>query len=88
MIRDERELLAELSRVNSDVVGFVLEFISGDLSTAAEKAFAYRLEAVAHQILRHAGTRDRVVLDVDGMHPPDDGPNLVDRLRLGSGARL
>lgn len=50
MIRADRELLAELARLNSDVVPLALH-IMGESATADEQhAFAERLSAMARQL--------------------------------------
>lgn len=66
MIRADRELLAELARLNSDVVPLAMNII-GESATADEQhAFAERLSAMARQLHARAS---RVVLECDvGRH--------------------
>lgn len=63
MLREDRELLSDLARVNTQVPGFVLEFMDGSLSAEAEEAFAYQLVDVAEQIMRHAKSQRRLVIN-------------------------
>jgi len=63
MLRDERELLADLKRVCNDASVFALEFMAGDLSVEAEIAYAHRLVDVAELIMNHANARKRLIID-------------------------
>lgn len=65
MIREERELLAALMRVNTDVPAFVLAFMGNGLSADDERAFAHRLDDMAAKIRQHAATTQRLVIDGD-----------------------
>lgn len=63
MTRDELELMWELKRVCNGVPGFVLEFMDGDLSAEAERAFANQLEDLAEQLVDHAKAKECLVFD-------------------------
>ncbi|MGH3973894.1 MAG: hypothetical protein ACRDS9_11305 [Pseudonocardiaceae bacterium] len=43
MIREDRELLAELARLNSDVTPFAMRMIDGSITAAEQREFADRL---------------------------------------------
>ena len=63
MTRDELELMWQLKRVCNEVPEFVLEFMSGDLSAEAERAFAYQLKDLAEQLVLHANARRGMTVD-------------------------
>ena len=63
MLREERELLADLKRLCNDASVFALEFMAGDLSIVAEEAYAHRLVDVAEMMMHHANARKRLVID-------------------------
>jgi len=55
--QEEEGLLADLNRVFNQQELFALELTSGELSTIAEEAYAWRLIDVGEQLLRHARNR-------------------------------
>jgi hypothetical protein len=63
VLRDDRELLADLRRASTHSAQFALEFMSGELSVDAEEAYAYLLEDIADRLLLHAKGRKGLVLD-------------------------
>ena len=63
MVREDRELLADLKRVCNQAGQFALAFIGGELSVEAEEAYAYALDDLAERILRHARARNGLVLN-------------------------
>jgi len=63
MLREDRELLADLKRVCNDASVFALEFMAGDLSVEAEIAYAHRLVDVTELIMNHANARKRLVIN-------------------------
>lgn len=63
MLREDRELLADLKRACNDAGPFVLQYLAGDLTTAAEEAYAQRLINIGERLISHAKTRTRLVLD-------------------------
>lgn len=66
MIRADRELLAELARLNSDVVPLAMR-ITGETVTADEQhAFAQRLVAMARQLRARARARaSEIIIEGD-----------------------
>jgi transketolase C-terminal domain/subunit len=69
MIRADRELLADLARMNSDVVPLAIK-IMGDSATAEEqRTFASRfLELGTH--LNHRARQSGLVIDCDTIQEP------------------
>lgn len=63
MLREDRELLADLKRVCNSASTFALEFMAGELSVEAEIAYAHRLVDVAELIMNHANARKRLVIN-------------------------
>jgi len=63
MLRDERELLADLKRACNQAGPFVLEFIAGELPIEAEEAYAYLLGDIADRLLAHAKARKGLIID-------------------------
>ena len=62
MLREDRELLADLKRVCNYASQFALEFMAGELSVAAEEVYASRLIDIAERMLLHAKARKGLVL--------------------------
>jgi len=63
MLREDHELLADLKRACNDAGPFVLHYLAGDLTTAAEQEYAQRLIDIGERLISHAKTRTRLVLD-------------------------
>ena len=63
MLRADRELLTDLKRICNDAGLFALEYMAGDLSIAAEEAYALRLIDLGERLLLHAKRRKGLVLD-------------------------
>ena len=63
MIREERELLAELGRLNSDVVPFAMKMMDESVTVTAEEqcAFAERLMAMGRRLQSRASGVGSVV---------------------------
>lgn len=61
MTRDERLLMAELVRVNTQVAGFVLEFTSGRMPIEKQIGFARQLAEVPQQLIRHAAAASNML---------------------------
>ncbi len=66
MIREDRELLAELARLNSDMAPLALRIMNESASVAEQQHYAHRLIAVGERLQRR----------VDGMR----GPVIAGRL--------
>lgn len=54
MIRADRELLAELTRLNSDVVPLAMRMMENSVTADEQHAFAERLIAMARQLQTRA----------------------------------
>ncbi len=63
MIREDRELLAELARLNGDMATLALRVMEGSASTAEQQHYAQRLIAAGQRLRRRAEDTSRVVLD-------------------------
>jgi len=79
VIRDDRELLAELAQLNSDVVPLAMRVIDGSATAQEQRIFAQRLIAVGERLHRRADECERLVIDgaavlaeARGL-PPDTG---------------
>jgi hypothetical protein len=75
VIRDDRELLAELARLNSDVVPLAMRIMDETVTAGQQYVFARRLIAMATRLQAGASTPWRVVAGevVKG----DDTPSIV-----------
>jgi hypothetical protein len=63
VIREDRELLADLARLNTDVVPLAIRMMEGSATAQEQRVFAQRLIA-AGELLRHrADESERVVID-------------------------
>lgn len=71
MLRDDRELLADLKRICNAAGPFVLAFLAGDLSSEAEEDYASALVALGERLLAHARNRAGLVLEVQPAHVLD-----------------
>ncbi len=64
MIREDRELLAELARLNTDMAALGMRIMEGSASEAEQQHYAHRLIAVGERLRRRAdGMRGEVVED-------------------------
>jgi hypothetical protein len=63
MIREDRELLAELGRLNSDVVPFAMKMIDESVTVSAQEqyAFAERLMAMGRRLQSRASGAGSIV---------------------------
>lgn len=61
MIRQDRELLAELARVNSDVAPLAMRIMEGSATTEEQRKLAGRLIAAGERLHRRAGSGRQVV---------------------------
>lgn len=61
MIRQDRELLAELARLNSDVTPLAMRIIDDSATTAEQHEFADRLEALGRWFHKRANGGELVV---------------------------
>jgi len=66
MLREDRELLADLKRICNEAGLFALEYMAGDLSISAREAYALRLIDIGE--LAHAKGRKGLMLDDEATH--------------------
>jgi hypothetical protein len=63
VIREDRELLVELARLNGDMASFALRIMDGSVSVAEQQHYAQRLIAVGERLQRRADELREVVID-------------------------
>lgn len=63
MIREDRELLAELARLNCDMASFALRVMDGSSSTTEQQHYAQRLITVGERLQRRADGMAGAVVD-------------------------
>lgn len=63
MIREDRELLAELARLNTDVVPLAMRVMEGSATAQEQRVFARRLIAAGERLHHRADESERVVID-------------------------
>lgn len=61
MIREDRELLAELARLNTDVAPLALRVMEGNASAAEQHSYAQRLIAAGQRLQQRADQAGWVV---------------------------
>ncbi|HET9253814.1 MAG TPA: hypothetical protein VFO16_01255 [Pseudonocardiaceae bacterium] len=89
MIREDRELLAEMASVNTDVVPLAMRIIDECATADEQHHFAERLIALARRLDRRAFETRRAVIEGTVLpvqqvaHSPDDGASAVSAARRG-----
>ncbi len=63
MIREDRELLAELAQLNTDVVPLAMQLMEGSATGQEQRVFAQRLIAAGARLHRRADDSERVIID-------------------------
>lgn len=63
MIREDRELLAELARLNTDMASLGLRVVEGSASAAEQRHYAERLIAVGKRLQRRADGMGGAVIE-------------------------
>jgi len=63
VISEDRELLAELARLNSDMATLALRIMEGSASTAEQQHYAQRLIAAGQRLHRRAQNTSQIVID-------------------------
>ncbi|MGH3908919.1 MAG: hypothetical protein ACRDTE_32765 [Pseudonocardiaceae bacterium] len=63
MIREDRELLAELARINTDMAALGMRIMEGSASAAEQQHYAQRLIAAGGRLQRRADGMDGAVID-------------------------
>lgn len=80
MIRSDRELLADLARINRDMVAFCMRLID-DLATADEQThYAQHLIAAGERLQRRANEPIEVIIDGEVI---TNGPVTLPELTTG-----
>ena len=74
MIREDRELLAELAQLNADMATFALHVMEDSASTTEQQRYAQRLIAAGQRLRRRAENSGWVV--VEGEVLPDESTTL------------
>ncbi len=67
MIREDRELLAELARLNSDIVPLAMRIMDGSASTAEQAHYAERLIATGERLRRRADETAGTVIEGEAL---------------------
>ncbi|MGH3766175.1 MAG: hypothetical protein ACRDS0_29590 [Pseudonocardiaceae bacterium] len=63
MIREDRELLAELARINREMASLALRIVDGTASAAEQQTYAQRLIAAGEQLGQRADGTAAMVVD-------------------------
>ena len=63
MIRADRELLAELARLNTDVVPLAMRVMEGSATAQEQRIFAQRLIAAGERLHHRADESERVIIN-------------------------
>lgn len=63
MTLEDRELLAALARLNSDVVSLAMKLMDGKLTAEEQYSFAGRMMALSERLKRRADATDGVAVD-------------------------
>lgn len=63
MIREDRELLAELARLNTAMAPLALRIMDGSADTAEQAHYAQRLITAGKQLQRRADTLREIIVD-------------------------
>ena len=63
MIREDRDLLVELSRITGGMQPFAMAFLEGRLSQEDQLSFGQKLAHLGETITAHARQRDRLVVE-------------------------
>ncbi|MGH4007648.1 MAG: hypothetical protein ACRDTH_05690 [Pseudonocardiaceae bacterium] len=63
MIREDRELLAELARINREMAALALRMMEGSASAAEQRSYARRLINVGEQLEQRAHKMENLVID-------------------------
>ncbi|MGH3897106.1 MAG: hypothetical protein ACRDTA_02410 [Pseudonocardiaceae bacterium] len=63
MIREDRELLAELARLNRDMAALALRVMEGSASATEQRHYAERLIAVGKRLQRRADRMGGAVIE-------------------------
>lgn len=80
MIREDRELLAELARLNSDMASLGLRVMEGTAGAAEQQHYAQRLVAAGERLQRRADGINDVVIEgeIEAENPIALPPNTIE----------
>lgn len=67
MIREDRELLAELARLNGDMVSLGLRIMEGSASAVEQQHYAQRLIAAGERLRRRADEMNHPVIEGEAL---------------------
>jgi hypothetical protein len=81
MIREDRELLAELARLNREMTPLALRIMEGSASSDEQRDYAMRLIAAGERLRRRASESASVVIDGEIV---TNGPLTLPELTAGS----
>ncbi|MGH3696615.1 MAG: hypothetical protein ACRDRX_21945 [Pseudonocardiaceae bacterium] len=65
MIREDRELLTELARINREMAGLALRMMEGSAGIAEQQNYAERLIAAGERLRQRAGGKTGTVIEGD-----------------------
>jgi hypothetical protein len=78
VIREDRELLTELARLNTDMALLAMRIMDGSASPAEQARYAQRLVAAGERLQRRANETTEMVIEGDGLaHGPLTLPELT-----------
>ncbi|HET9258336.1 MAG TPA: hypothetical protein VFO16_24495 [Pseudonocardiaceae bacterium] len=80
MIREDRELLAELARLNRAMASFALRLMEGSASGEEQRHYAHRLIAVGERLRRRADEMPGAVIDGEVIGEPNALPKHATEL--------
>jgi hypothetical protein len=63
MIREDRELLAELSRLNREMAALALRIMDGSASPSEQQNYAQRLIAAGERLRRRTNTTAEMIIE-------------------------
>lgn len=79
MIREDRELLAELARLNTDMVSFAMRIMDDSASEDEQVRYAQRLIAAGQRLQRRANEAAGIVIEGEVL---GSGPLTIPRLSV------
>lgn len=80
MIREDRELLAELARLNNDMVPLAMRIMDASASADEQTHYAQRLMAAGERLRRRASKTAEVVIEGEVVSEPLTPPELTTEL--------
>ena len=74
MIREDRELLAELARLNTALAPLALRIIDGSATSDEQQDYARRLIAAGKRLQQRVDSTDQVIIEGEVINPIDPPP--------------